>query len=61
MDIAVHKSDIQEDGSSREIEVDLMADLSNRRAPSRPTYEAFAEGGTTPPPVPEESQGQVGV
>ncbi|MGD1938986.1 MAG: DNA-directed RNA polymerase subunit beta [Cyanophyceae cyanobacterium] len=63
LDIAVHKSDIQEDGSSREVEVDLMADVSNRRAPSRPTYEAFAEGGTTPPPapVPEESQGQVGV
>lgn len=51
LDIAVHKSEIQEDGSSREVEVDLMADLSNRRAPSRPTYEAFAQEGAPAAPA----------
>jgi len=42
LDIAVHKIETQEDGSSREVEVDLMADVSNRRTPSRPTYESFS-------------------
>ncbi len=55
LDIAVHKSEIQEDGSSREVEVDLMADLSNRRAPSRPTYEAFSQESAPAAPVAEES------
>jgi DNA-directed RNA polymerase subunit beta len=32
----------REDGTSRDIEVDLMADLNVRRAPSRPTYESIA-------------------
>jgi DNA-directed RNA polymerase subunit beta len=42
LDIAVHKIETQEDGSSREVEVDLMADVGNRRTPSRPTYESFS-------------------
>jgi DNA-directed RNA polymerase subunit beta len=42
LDIAVHKLEIQEDGTSRDIEVDLMADVGNRRTPSRPTYESVA-------------------
>ncbi|WP_008319316.1 DNA-directed RNA polymerase subunit beta [Leptolyngbya sp. PCC 6406] len=41
LDIAVHKVETREDGTSRDIEVDLMADVSNRRTPSRPTYESI--------------------
>jgi DNA-directed RNA polymerase subunit beta len=40
LDIAVHKVEQLEDGS-RDVEVDLMADLNIRRTPSRPTYESF--------------------
>ncbi|BAU66613.1 DNA-directed RNA polymerase, beta subunit [Stanieria sp. NIES-3757] len=40
LDIAVHKIDTSEDGSSRDVEVDLMADTS-RRTPNRPTYESL--------------------
>jgi DNA-directed RNA polymerase subunit beta len=42
LDIAVHKVETQEDGSSRDTEVDLMSDLSSRRTPPRPTYESIA-------------------
>ncbi|MBD2329026.1 DNA-directed RNA polymerase subunit beta [Alkalinema sp. FACHB-956] len=42
LDVAVHKVETREDGSSRDVEVDLMADVSNRRAPSRPTYESIS-------------------
>ncbi|MCU0565132.1 MAG: DNA-directed RNA polymerase subunit beta [Oculatellaceae cyanobacterium Prado106] len=42
LDIAAHKLQTQEDGSSRDIEVDLMADVGNRRTPSRPTYESIS-------------------
>ncbi|MEM6423740.1 MAG: DNA-directed RNA polymerase subunit beta [Cyanobacteria bacterium P01_H01_bin.119] len=42
LDIAVHKLETREDGTSRDIEVDLMADVSSRRAPSRPTYESIS-------------------
>ncbi|MCT7956481.1 DNA-directed RNA polymerase subunit beta [Laspinema palackyanum] len=42
LDIAVHKVQTQEDGTSRDVEVDLMADVSNRRTPSRPTYESVS-------------------
>ncbi|MGD1904552.1 MAG: DNA-directed RNA polymerase subunit beta [Leptolyngbyaceae cyanobacterium] len=41
LDIAAHKVETREDGTSRDIEVDLMADISSRRAPSRPTYESI--------------------
>jgi len=41
LDIAVHKVETREDGTSRDVEVDLMADLSNRRTPPRPTYESI--------------------
>jgi DNA-directed RNA polymerase subunit beta len=41
LDIAVHKVETLEDGTSRDMEVDLMADVSNRRAPSKPTYESL--------------------
>ncbi|MEM9003472.1 MAG: DNA-directed RNA polymerase subunit beta [Cyanobacteria bacterium P01_F01_bin.86] len=41
LDIAVHKVETREDGTSRDVEVDLMADLSSRRTPSRPTYESI--------------------
>ncbi len=40
LDIAVHKVETTEDGSSRDVEVDLMID-TYRRTPSRPTYESL--------------------
>lgn len=40
LDIAVHKVENAADGTSRDVEVDLMTDLG-RRAPSRPTYESL--------------------
>ncbi len=52
LDIAVHKVETHEDGTSRDVEVDLMADLSNRRTPSRPTYESVV----TPSEVVEETE-----
>ncbi|AFZ13539.1 DNA-directed RNA polymerase subunit beta [Crinalium epipsammum PCC 9333] len=42
LDIAVHKVETKEDGTSRDVEVDLMADVSNRRTPTRPTYESLS-------------------
>ncbi len=42
LDIAVHKLDTSMDGNDQDTEVDLMVDVSNRRAPSRPTYESIA-------------------
>ena len=42
LDIAVHKVESADDGSSRDVEVDLMADVGGRRSPSRPTYESIS-------------------
>lgn len=42
LDIAVHKVETAEDGTSRDAEVDLMADPEKRRTPSRPTYESLS-------------------
>ncbi|MBD2344255.1 DNA-directed RNA polymerase subunit beta [Anabaena subtropica] len=42
LDIAVHKVETQADGSSLDVEVDLMADQSARRTPPRPTYESLS-------------------
>ncbi len=42
LDIAVHKVETQADGSALDVEVDLMADPSGRRTPSRPTYESLS-------------------
>ncbi|CDN12833.1 DNA-directed RNA polymerase beta subunit [Richelia intracellularis] len=42
LDIAVHKVETQTDGSSLDVEVDLMADNNSRRTPSRPTYESLS-------------------
>jgi DNA-directed RNA polymerase subunit beta len=42
LDVAVHKLDTRDDGTSRDTEVDLMADVNSRRAPSRPTYESIS-------------------
>lgn len=41
LDIAVHKVETAEDGTSHDVEVDLMADAERRRTPSRPTYESL--------------------
>jgi len=43
LDIAVHKVELSEDGTARDVEVDLMVD-TQRRAPSRPTYESLNVG-----------------
>ncbi len=40
LDIAVHKVELSEDGTSQDVEVDLMVD-TQRRAPNRPTYESL--------------------
>ncbi|MGK7905976.1 MAG: DNA-directed RNA polymerase subunit beta [Synechococcus sp.] len=40
LDVSVHKVDTNLDGSTEHTEVDLMADSSHRRTPSRPTYES---------------------
>ena len=45
LDVAVHKVETKEDGSSKDMEVDLMADVNSRRAPSRPTYESISREG----------------
>ncbi|MBD2465301.1 DNA-directed RNA polymerase subunit beta [Oscillatoria sp. FACHB-1407] len=42
LDIAAHKLETKDDGTSRDVEVDLMADVSARRTPSRPTYESIS-------------------
>ena len=42
LDIAVHKVETQADGSTLDVEVDLMADQNGRRTPSRPTYESLS-------------------
>ena len=46
LDIAVHKLESVDDGSSRDVEIDLMAD-NPRRTPNRPTYEPLQREETT--------------
>ncbi|MEM6610683.1 MAG: DNA-directed RNA polymerase subunit beta [Cyanobacteria bacterium P01_C01_bin.72] len=46
LDIAVHKLEAMDDGSSRDVEVDLMADTP-RRTPNRPTYESLQREEST--------------
>ncbi|PSO70441.1 MAG: DNA-directed RNA polymerase subunit beta [Cyanobacteria bacterium SW_4_48_29] len=41
LDMSVHKVETAEDGTSHDVEVDLMADSERRRTPSRPTYESL--------------------
>jgi DNA-directed RNA polymerase subunit beta len=42
LDVAVHKVETRDDGSSQDVEVDLMADVAVRRSPARPTYESVS-------------------
>ncbi len=42
LDVSIHKIETQEDGSSRDVEVDLMVETGGKRTPSRPTYEQFS-------------------
>lgn len=43
LDIAVHKVETDPiDGTSRDVEVELMADSDRRRTPNRPTYESLS-------------------
>ncbi|MEM7769982.1 MAG: DNA-directed RNA polymerase subunit beta [Cyanobacteria bacterium P01_E01_bin.6] len=46
LDIVAHKLETNEDGTSQDIEIDLMADVGTRRTPSRPTYESIARSET---------------
>ncbi|AOY81941.1 DNA-directed RNA polymerase subunit beta [Moorena producens JHB] len=41
LDIAVHKVETTEDGSSNDMEVDLMTDSERHRTPRSPTYESL--------------------
>ncbi|NEO44635.1 MAG: DNA-directed RNA polymerase subunit beta [Moorea sp. SIO4A3] len=41
LDIAVHKVETTEDGSSNDMEVDLMTDTERHRTPRSPTYESL--------------------
>jgi DNA-directed RNA polymerase subunit beta len=54
LDISVHRVDTNEDGTSQDLEVDLMADSERRRTPSRPTYESLSREDIIP--VEEEQQ-----
>jgi DNA-directed RNA polymerase subunit beta len=45
LDVAVHKVETRDDGSSHDVEVDLMADVAVRRSPARPTYESISRDG----------------
>ncbi len=40
LDVSVHKVEVDEDGGTRDVETDLMADAVSRGTPSRPTYES---------------------
>lgn len=42
LDIGVHKVELQSDGSSLDVEIDLMADTGGCRTPNRPTYESLS-------------------
>ncbi|MGK7891174.1 MAG: DNA-directed RNA polymerase subunit beta [Leptolyngbyaceae cyanobacterium] len=59
LDIVAHKLETSEDGASQDIEVDLMADISSRRTPSRPTYESISsdeiEEGAPPSTAEEQA------
>lgn len=44
LDIAAHKVEVEEQtGISRDVEVDLMADMQRTRLPSRPVYESLGQ------------------
>jgi DNA-directed RNA polymerase subunit beta len=40
LDVSVHKVEIDAEGQTRDVEADLMADVTSRHTPSRPTYES---------------------
>ncbi|NEP74366.1 MAG: DNA-directed RNA polymerase subunit beta [Okeania sp. SIO2G4] len=43
LDIAAHKVETMDDGTTQDVEVDLMADIPGKRAPSRPVYESLSQ------------------
>ena len=53
LDVSVHKVDTNLDGVTEHTEVDLMADASHRRTPSRPTYESVTTEDLQAPPAVE--------
>ncbi|MDY7005667.1 MAG: DNA-directed RNA polymerase subunit beta [Cyanobacteriota bacterium] len=42
LDIAAHKVETMDDGTTQDVEVDLMADILGKRSPSRPVYESLS-------------------
>jgi len=48
LDVSVHKVEVDSDGQTRDVEVDLMADVSSRHTPSRPTYESVTSEDLSP-------------
>ncbi|NES78600.1 MAG: DNA-directed RNA polymerase subunit beta [Okeania sp. SIO1H4] len=43
LDIAAHKVETMDDGTTQDVEVDLMADIPGKRSPSRPVYESLSQ------------------
>jgi DNA-directed RNA polymerase subunit beta len=48
LDVSVHKVEVDSDGQTRDVEVDLMADVSSRHTPSWPTYESVTSEDLSP-------------
>ncbi|MDX2271780.1 MAG: DNA-directed RNA polymerase subunit beta [Cyanobacteriota bacterium] len=57
LDVSVHKVEFGEDGQTRDVEADLMADVSTRHTPSRPTYESVTHEDLQPTPAANYSYG----
>lgn len=51
LDVSVHKVEVDSEGQTHDVEVDLMADTSNRHTPSRPTYESVTAEDLSPSPA----------
>ncbi|MGY4521328.1 DNA-directed RNA polymerase subunit beta [Thermostichus sp. MS-CIW-30] len=51
LDVSVHKVEVDSEGQTHDVEVDLMADTSNRHTPSRPTYESVTSEDLSPSPA----------
>ncbi len=48
LDVSVHKVEVDETGQTRDVEADLMTEVSNRHTPSRPTYESVTHEDLQP-------------
>jgi DNA-directed RNA polymerase subunit beta len=48
LDVSVHKIETDAEGQTRDVEADLMADVSSRHTPNRPTYESVTHEDLQP-------------